>query len=63
MGTKVKKSLYGIKQASVNWFYLLKNVLERGGYHKSQVGSFVFYMKHPVILTYVDDCVIFVHKQ
>ena len=31
---KFKKSLYGIKQASENWFDHLKTGLERRGYHQ-----------------------------
>ena len=60
---KLNKSLYGIKQASANWFDILKTSLERGGYHQSQVDSCVFYRKYSVILTYVDNCVIVSHKQ
>ena len=34
---KSNKSLYGLNQASENWFDLIKNGLERRGYHQSQV--------------------------
>ena len=39
----LNKSLYGLKQESENWFDPLKTVLERRGYHQSQVDPFVFY--------------------
>ena len=32
---KLNKSLYGLKQASENWFGLLKSGLERRVYHQS----------------------------
>ena len=41
----LNKYLYGIKQASANWFDILKTSLERGGYHKSQVDPCVFHIK------------------
>ena len=60
---KSNKSLYGLNQASENWFDLIKNGLERRGYHQSQVYPCVFYRKDSVILTYVDYCVIVSHKE
>ena len=39
---KSNKSLYGLNQASENWFDLIKNGLERRGYHQSQVYPCVF---------------------
>ena len=42
---KLKKSLYGLKQASENWFDLLKIGLERSGHHQSQVYPSIFYIK------------------
>ena len=44
-------------------FDLLKTVLERSGYHKSQVDPCVFYRKYSFILTYASDFVIVSHKQ
>ena len=63
MVPKVKKWMYGLKQASSNRFDHLKTGLERMGYHQSQVDPCVFYIKDSVILTYVDDCVTVSHKQ
>ena len=60
---KFKKSLYGINQASENWYDPLNNGLKITGYHQSQVDPCVFYRKYSVILTYIDYCVIVPHKQ
>ena len=60
---KFKNSIYGFKQSSANWFDLLKIGLESRGYHQYQVDPCVFYRKDSVILTYVDYCVIVLHKQ
>ena len=60
---KLNKSLYGLNQASEDWFDLIKTGIERRGYHQSQFYPSVFYIKYSVILTYVDDCVIVSHKQ
>ena len=60
---KLNRSLYGLKQASANWFDILKTGLERRGYHQSQVDPCVFFRKVSVILTYFDGFVIVSHKQ
>ena len=39
---KLKKSLYGLKQASLNWFNMLKEGLEARGYRSSEVDPCVF---------------------
>ena len=60
---KLNKSLYGNKQASANWFDLLKNGLESRGYHEYQIYTCIFYRKWSGILTYVDDFIIVSRKQ
>ena len=60
---KLNKSIYGIKEASENRFDILKNDLERRGYHQSQVDPCLFYIKDSVILTYFYYFVIVSHKQ
>ena len=47
----------------MDWFNLLKNGLQRRGYHKSQVDPCVFHRKYSVILTYVDGFLIVSRKQ
>ena len=60
---KLNKSIYGIKQASENWFYLRKTRVKRRGYHQYQVDICVIHRKEPVILTYANYFVIVSHKQ
>ena len=59
----INKSLYGLDQANENWFDPLKTGLEKRGCHQSLVEPCVIYRKYSVISTYVDDCVIVLHKQ
>ena len=59
----IKKLLYELKQASENWFDLIKTGIERRSYHKYKFDPCVFYRKDLVILTYVDDCLIVSHRQ
>ena len=60
---KLNKPLYGIKQASENWFDPLKTGLERRIYHQYLVDPLVFYRKDSDILIYVDYCLIFSNKK
>ena len=60
---RLNKSLYGLNQASENWFDPLKTGLEKIFNHQYQVYPCVFHRKYSVILTYVDDCLIVSHKQ
>ena len=60
---KLSKLIYGIKQVSENWFDILKIGIELRVDHQSQVYPCVFYRNDSVILTYVDDCVIFFNQQ
>ena len=55
---ELKKSLYGLKQASLNWFNMLKKGLQDRGYRSSDVDPCVFISKNAIVLTYVDDCLI-----
>ena len=55
---ELKKSLYGLKQASLNWFNMLKKGLQARGYKSSDVDPCVFISKDAIVLTYVDDCLI-----
>ena len=47
---ELKKSLYGLKQASLNWFNMLKEGLERQGYTTSGVNPYVFLSKDAIVL-------------
>jgi hypothetical protein len=52
------KSLYGLKQASSNWYACLKQGLEDSGFKESQSDPCVFMRKDMIILVYVDDCIL-----
>ena len=55
---KLNKNIYGLKQASLNWYNKLFLGLIAQDFVRSVIGP-CFYMKDGmVILTYVDDCII-----
>ena len=54
---KLKKNLYGLADASYNWFQKLSEGLEAEGFVKSEAGQCVFIRKDCVILVYVDDMI------
>ena len=55
---KLKKSLYGLKQASLNWFEKLKQGLMDRGFTPSEIDPCLYLKENMVLLTYVDDCII-----
>jgi hypothetical protein len=55
---KLNKSLYGLKQASLNWFEKLKQGLIDRGFHPSAINPCLYLKKGMIIITYVDDCII-----
>ena len=55
---ELKKSLYGLKQASANWYDCLKKGLEQRGFKESLSDPCVFMKKDMFILVYVDDCIL-----
>ncbi len=54
----MKKSLYGLKQASINWFKKLKQGLVDWGFTPSKIDPCLYLKENMVLLTYVDDCII-----
>ena len=60
---ELKKSLYGLKQASSNWYECLKKGLERRGFKESLADPCVFLKKGMIILVYVDDCILISDKK
>jgi hypothetical protein len=59
---KLKKNLYGLKQASFNWFDKLKTGLVDRDFKPSKVDPCLYYKKGMIVLTYVDDCIIVGNK-
>ena len=55
---ELKKSLYGLKQAGLNWYEKLKQGLEKRKSIPSKVDPCVFISERVIVLTYVDDCII-----
>ena len=55
---KLNKSLYGLKQASYNWYEKLKKGLEDRGFKPSSIDPCLYLRKGMIVLTYVDDCII-----
>eukprot|EP00956_Cyclotella_meneghiniana_P030036 scaffold74624_cov50-Cyclotella_meneghiniana.AAC.2 len=55
---KLKKNLYGLKQASFNWFDKLKAGLVDRGFKASVIDPCLYYKKWMIVITYADDCII-----
>ena len=55
---KLNKSLYGLKQASFNWYEKLKTGLENRGFTSSKIDPCMYFKMGMIVLTYVDDCII-----
>ena len=60
---RLNKSLYGLKQASANWFEFLKKGLEDRGYISSRIDQCAFYKEDSIVLVYVDDCIVISSKK
>ena len=58
---KLKKNLYGLKDAAHNWFQMLSQGLcgNKLAFKQSSIDPCVFLRKNAIILTWVDDCIIF----
>ena len=58
---KLKKNLYGLKDAAHNWFQMLSQGLcgNKLEFKQSAIDPCVFLRKNAIILTWVDDCIIF----
>jgi hypothetical protein len=56
---RLKKSLYGLKQASLNWFEKFKQGLMDRGFRPLEIDPCLYLKANMILLTYVDDCIIF----
>ena len=58
---KLDKNLYGLKNAAHNWFNMLSDGLTGPdlNFKKSAIDPCVFLRKDAIILTWVDDCLVF----
>jgi Reverse transcriptase (RNA-dependent DNA polymerase) len=56
---KLKKSVYGLHQAPLNFFQTLKQGLEDRGFTNSTLDPCLFISKDVICLCYVDDCLFF----
>ena len=54
---KLKKNLYGLADASFNWFQKLTEGLESEGFKKSEIDQCVFLRGDCIILVYVDNMI------
>ena len=58
MVLKVVKNLYGLKNASLNWFKMLQKALIGRGFSPSSIDPCIFIRDNCIILVYVDDCIV-----
>ena len=54
----LNRSLYGLKQASANWYEMLTKGLQDRGFKSSNVDPCVQISDKAIILVYVDDCIV-----
>jgi len=54
---KLKKNLYGLCNASYNWFNKITKGLESEGFVRSEIDQCVFIRKDCIVLLYVDDMI------
>jgi hypothetical protein len=56
---KLKRNLYGLVQASRNWFLKLSAIYERLGFKKSKSYPCIFLRKDMIIVLNTDDCLLY----
>jgi hypothetical protein len=56
---RLKKNMYGLKQAGNNWFDTLKNSLLARGFTQSSIDPCLFIRSNCILVVYVDDCLLF----
>ena len=56
---KLNTSIYGLKQASSNWYHQPTHGLKDREFFPSQIDPCAYYKDNCIVLVYVDDCIIF----
>jgi hypothetical protein len=56
---RIKKNMYGLKQAGNNWFDVLRHSLLQRGFTQSSYDPCLFIRKDCILIVYVDDCLLF----
>jgi len=56
---RLKKNVYGLRQAGNNWFHKLCSSLLALGFHQSKNDPCLFIRNNCLIIVYVDDCLLF----
>ena len=60
---RLKKNLYGTKQAAANWFEMLRDNLIDLGFTQSTIDPCLFLRCDCILISYVDDCLVFSKDQ
>ena len=60
---KLKRNVYGLRQAPLNFFLLLKEALEQRGFQQSEFEPCLFASRDVVCLCYVDDCIFYAQNE
>jgi hypothetical protein len=56
---KLKRNIYGLVQASRNWFLKLSAIYKRLGFKKPKSNPCLFLRKDIIIVLYTDDCLLY----
>lgn len=56
---RIKKNMYGLRQAGNNWFDALRHSLLQLGFTQSSYDPCLFIRKDCILIVYVDDCLLF----
>jgi hypothetical protein len=56
---KLKRNIYGLVQASRNWFLKLSKIYEHLGFKQSKSDPCLFLRKDMIIVLYTDDCLLY----
>jgi len=59
---RLKKNLYGCKQAARNWFQYLKQGILAQGFTQSHIDPCLFLRSDCIMVIYTDDCLIFANE-